>query len=73
MTEGQPERAGEPVAAEPPPASELEIPMVGPLAGDEAGDDAPGGDPVCWARLVCAECGAVTTEGHRAGCSRQRS
>lgn len=28
-----------------------------------------GGDPVCWAQFVCAECGAMTTEGHREGCS----
>lgn len=27
-----------------------------------------GGDPVCYAHLVCADCGAVTSEGHRAGC-----
>ena len=27
-----------------------------------------GGDAVCWAHLVCLECGAVTTEGHRPGC-----
>jgi uncharacterized protein YeaO (DUF488 family) len=27
-----------------------------------------GGDPVCWAHLVCPECGAVVTEGHREGC-----
>jgi hypothetical protein len=26
------------------------------------------GDPVCWAHLVCPDCGAVTTEGHRPGC-----
>lgn len=28
-----------------------------------------GGEPACFAHLVCAECGAVTTEGHRPGCS----
>jgi hypothetical protein len=27
-----------------------------------------GGDPVCWAHLVCPECGAITSEGHREGC-----
>lgn len=43
--------------------------MVAPLAGVD--DDAEGGDPVCWAHLVCGECGAVITEGHRAGCSRR--
>ncbi len=29
---------------------------------------AEGGEPACWAHLVCAECGAVTSEGHRQGC-----
>jgi hypothetical protein len=53
MTEGQP-----------PPADELR--MITPPAEDE---DSAGGDPVCWAHLVCDECGAITTEGHRAGCS----
>lgn len=27
-----------------------------------------GGDPACWAHLVCPGCGAVTNEGHRPGC-----
>ena len=30
--------------------------------------DEEGGDPVCWAHLVCPECGAVTTEAHCPGC-----
>jgi uncharacterized protein YeaO (DUF488 family) len=31
-----------------------------------------GGDPACWANLVCAECGAVVSEGHREGCPAVR-
>ena len=29
-----------------------------------------GGDPVCWAHLLCTDCGVVLTPGveHRAGC-----
>ena len=35
----------------------------------EPGEDASaGGDPACWAHLVCPDCGAVESEGHRAGC-----
>src|ERR1700722_13140554 len=29
---------------------------------------AEGGEPACLARLVCPECGAVTSGGHRPGC-----
>jgi len=36
----------------------------------ESGEAGDGGDPACWACLVCEECGAVVSEGHRAGCSR---
>ncbi len=28
-----------------------------------------GGDSACWAHLVCPECGAIETDGHRTGCS----
>jgi hypothetical protein len=48
----------------PPPADEIR--MITPLAED---DDTEGGDPVCWAHLICDECGAITAEGHRVGCS----
>jgi hypothetical protein len=44
------------------------LPLAGqpPLAGTELTEE--GGDSACWARLVCPECGAMTTEGHRPGC-----
>ena len=27
-----------------------------------------GGEAACWANLVCPDCGAIETEGHRPGC-----
>jgi uncharacterized protein YeaO (DUF488 family) len=33
--------------------------------------DTPG-DPACLAPQVCSECGSVTSEGHRKGCSLDR-
>ena len=35
----------------------------------EGRDAAEGGEAACWANLVCPECGAMTTEGHRPDCS----
>ena len=37
-----------------------------------AEDKTEGGDPACWASLVCAECGAVVGEGHRQDCPAQK-
>jgi uncharacterized protein YeaO (DUF488 family) len=36
------------------------------LRRDVAPDE--GGDAACWAHQVCPECGAMESEGHRAGC-----
>ena len=37
----------------------------------EPGSDA--GDAACWANLVCPECGAIESEGHRPSCSQATS
>jgi uncharacterized protein YeaO (DUF488 family) len=36
----------------------------------ESGEEEEGGEAVCYAHLVCPECGAVVTEGHRPGCEQ---
>jgi hypothetical protein len=47
---------------------DVEVPLliIGARPEDE---EEEGGSPVCLAHLVCEECGAVTTEGHRDWCS----
>jgi hypothetical protein len=41
---------------------------VAVAAGSGSGEEAGGGEPACWAHLVCPECGAITSEGHPQGC-----
>jgi hypothetical protein len=43
-------------------------PAAVPVAGT-ASAEAEGGDAACWAHLVCPECGAMTSGGHRQACS----
>ncbi len=39
------------------------------LRQQDLSEPAEGGDAACWAHLVCPECGAITTGGHRPGCA----
>jgi uncharacterized protein YeaO (DUF488 family) len=39
------------------------------LRQQPSGESAEGGEAACYAHLVCPECGAVSTEGHRSECS----
>jgi hypothetical protein len=67
MTDNTPPREDPPASAQLAPPERV-IRLVAPR--DDEAEDTAGGDPVCWAFLVCDECGAITTEGHRAGCSQ---
>jgi hypothetical protein len=42
---------------------------LGEPGGSPPGEPAEGGETACWAHLVCPECGAMTTEGHRPSCA----
>jgi len=35
--------------------------------GEAAPEPGEGGEAACWAHLVCQECGAMISEGHRQG------
>ncbi len=67
MTDDPPPREDQAPGAGAPPAERV-IRLFPPV--DDDAEETEGGDPVCWAHLVCEECGAITTEGHRAGCSQ---
>ena len=45
------------------PATAAETARVAPES-----EPAEGGEAACWAHLVCPDCGAITSEGHRSGC-----
>ena len=55
------------------PADGTGIPDPQETHADRSPDPGETGDPACWARLVCEECGAVISDGHGAGCSQSRA
>jgi len=48
--------------------SQAEV-LAGLLRQQATAGPAEGGEAACYAHLVCPECGAVTTEGHRPDCA----
>jgi hypothetical protein len=45
-----------------------ESPELHGMAGPYEKDSGDGGEPACWAHLVCPSCGQVEGEGHSPGC-----
>jgi len=43
--------------------------LLQPRAEGSRAEPGEGGEPVCWAHLVCPDCGAMESEGHRPGCA----
>lgn len=63
------ERSQAAVLAEELRRPESPVPSTAPFtAGRTHREESEGGEPACWAYLVCPECGAVTSEGHGQGC-----
>lgn len=63
-----------PAADSEPSATPVAKPDDSRCGGTMPVDEEAGGDPACWARLVCPSCGAVVGPGpHRPGCGAGRT
>ena len=56
----------------PPPGDPQPEEERNPAPPPGASEPPEGGETACWAHLVCPECGAMTTEGHRPSCAFAR-
>ena len=77
MSERRPRQEPDPARPGPagPDPSAPSTPSAPSAPGTAAGRDAEheeGGDPACWIHLVCPECGAIESGGHRPGCGSAR-